>query len=114
MAAELRYGGGKEIAMATQNRVLKLLESGEATREEAIEALETFERELAGRDIQKRTCSFCGRPYVLSADAPVVSEQGRRSVCWRPDCRQELRARGLRWGGHHLYRRTSPFEPGHP
>ena len=96
--------------MARGNRFLQLLETGEATLEEAIEAVEVFERELtSGRGVETRTCSFCGRPYVVSEDRPVVSEQGRRSVCWRRACRQELRARGLRWGGHYLYR--SPLRP---
>ncbi len=100
--------------MASQNRILELLETGEATLDEAVAAIEIFERELSsGRDVEVRTCSFCGKTYVVSADAPVVAEQGRRSVCWRPACRQELRARGLRWGGHHLYRTPPPFEPHH-
>jgi hypothetical protein len=94
--------------MATPNRVLHLLETGEVTLEEAIEAIGTFEREMARRRVETRTCMFCGQPYVVSEDKPVVSEQGRRSVCWRRACRQELRARGLGWGGHHLYRRLPP------
>jgi hypothetical protein len=97
--------------MATGNRFLQLLETGEATLEEAIEAIERFERELStGQGVETRTCSFCGRPYVVSADRQVVSEQGRRSVCWRRACRQELRARGLRWSGHYLYQHRSPFD----
>ena len=100
--------------MATGNRILQLLETGEATLEEAIEAIDAFERELtSGKGVETKTCQFCGRPYVVSADRPVVAEQGRRSACWRSACRQELRARGLRWAGHHLYRRPTPFELHH-
>jgi hypothetical protein len=100
--------------MGTGNRILQLLETGEATLEEATEAIEIFERELtSGRGVETRTCSFCGRPYVVSQDRSVVAEQGRRSVCWRRACRQELRARGLRWAGHHLYRRPLSFDLHH-
>jgi hypothetical protein len=100
--------------MATRNRILKLLETGEATLEEAVDAIETFERELgSGRLVETQTCSFCGKPYVVSADGPVVAQQGRRSVCWRRACRQELRAHGLNWAGHHLYREPAPFDLHH-
>jgi hypothetical protein len=99
--------------MATRNRILALLEKGEATLEDAVEAIAAFEHEVvSGHGVETRTCTSCGRPFVVSADAPVVDEQGRRSVCWRPACRQELRARGLRLTGHHLHA-PNPFRLRH-
>ena len=99
--------------MAKGNPVLELLESDKATLEDAVEAINIFERELAAhRVIETNTCQFCGKPYVVQpGDKPVVAEQGRRSVCWRPACRQELRARGLKWAGHHLYQGRPESRP---
>ncbi len=94
--------------MTGQNRFLELLEGGEATLEDAIVAIDVFEQELATHHgVETRTCSFCGKPYVVREDGPVVNEQGRRSACWRRACRQELRAHGLLWGRHHRFK-TSP------
>jgi len=100
--------------MATRNRILELLETGEATLDEAIDAIKTFEHDLAsGQNVETRTCSFCGKQYVVTVDKPVVAEQGRRSVCWRRACRQELRARGLSFSSHHLYRAPALFHIRH-
>ncbi len=91
--------------MATGNPFLALLETNQGTLEDAVQAINTFERELAEhRVIETRTCSFCGRTYVVQPqEQPVVDGQGRRSFCWRTACRQALRAHGLEWAGHHLY-----------
>ncbi len=89
-----------EALMATENPFLKLLEKGEGTLDEAVEAIDAFERELMDGSVELATCSSCGRPYVVTQDKWVVNGPGRRSVCWRRACRQGLRARGLCWTGH--------------
>ncbi len=100
--------------MAEGNPVLKLLQESKATLEDAVEAINEFERELAThRVVETNTCQFCGKSYVVQpGEKPVVAEQGRRPVCWRPACRRELRARGLNWAGHHLYQ-GPPEAPPH-
>jgi hypothetical protein len=92
--------------MTTANPFLELLETNRGTLEQAVEAIHAFESELAeSRPIDTSTCSFCGRAYVVQpGDRPVVRGQGRRSLCWRPGCRQALRAYGLEWAGHYLHR----------
>jgi hypothetical protein len=77
-----------------KNPLLALLDSGKATAEQLVEAVNRHPgRETADRDLLVLvTCTHCGQPFPSQPqDARKQSQLRERTFCFRRECRQELR-----------------------